>query len=162
MCDKITKDKLQSRCCDPAGNFSTTPFTIPLSNIRPADDNDKTTGDLPPLSPVAISNQKGNVQETDLKLASSSSQSRSAPAITLTPDEDEELFGKTNADWKVETHKMSARVQLEAYLQSPHTLQECVDTYSQFTSGCIYNHISRMKSEGVIVEFDNKTLVMTK
>lgn len=100
--------------------------------------------------------KKKRVQKKDLELASSI---ESLPSSALTPDE--ELFGKTNSDWIVETHKMSARTQLEAYLQSPHTLQECVDRFSLFTPGTIYEHITRMKRDGVVIEFNDKTLVMT-
>ncbi len=67
-----------------------------------------------------------------------------------------------DCEWEAGTYKMSARKQLEIYLQQPHTLQECVDAHSNFTKGVIWEHIARMKKEGVIIEFDNKTLVMTK
>lgn len=182
--------KLQSHC-DPTGTFlNTNHNTTPLKPIHPVDDNDKTTGVLTPpltLSPVAIpikkecnfadskkydecktkdhfKIKKDIVQENDLKLASSSILPKSSPAIT--PDKfqqpDMDLFGKTNPDWKVETHRMSARIQLESYLQNPHTLQECVDKFDMFTSGTVFEHIARMKKEGVIIEFDDKTLVMAK
>ncbi len=98
-----------------------------------------------------------------------------------TTENDEALFGKPHPDWtpvtpeelalrRAETkkfeeweskNKMNARGLLEKYLQNPHTLQECVDAHSNFAKGTIWEHIARMKREGVVVEFDNKTLVMT-
>jgi len=96
--------------------------------------------------------------------------------------ESEELFGHNNPDWKpvdaeelkirnqdnedfeilTADHKMSIRKQLEVYLEKPRTQQECVDKLSNFSKGAVSDHIFYMKQEGVIVEFDNKTLVMTR
>jgi len=98
--------------------------------------------------------------------------------------ESEELFGKYNPDWKpvdeeelkirnqdnededfeilTADHKMSIRKQLEIFLEKPRTQQECVDKLSNFSKGAVSDHIFHMKREGVIVEFDNKTLVMTR
>lgn len=63
---------------------------------------------------------------------------------------------------KLDDHKMSIRPQLETYLQNPHTLQECVDHLSNFGKGSVWEHIARMKKEGIVIEFDNKTLILKK
>jgi len=130
--------------------------------------NDKSSEVL--LPPLTLSSEplfiKRNVQKKDLKKLASSSKSLSSPAITSNISDSEADFEPlpytVGTEIKLSTHRMSARVQLESFLQSPHTLQECVDKHDNFTKGVIWEHIARMKKEGVIMEFDNKTLVMTK
>lgn len=95
-------------------------------------------------------------------------------------DCDDNLFGKDNPNWKLQTpeelkrlhdenedfeirianHKMSIRKQLEVFLEKPHTQQECVDKLSNFSKGAVSDHIFHMKREGMIVEFDNHTFIM--
>ncbi|MDP2364743.1 MAG: hypothetical protein Q8M94_13375, partial [Ignavibacteria bacterium] len=97
-------------------------------------------------------------------------------------NEDEQLFGHNNLDWKPQTpeelkrlhdededfeirtkdYKLSIRKQLEVFLEKPHTQQECVNKLSNFSKGAVSDHIFHMKREGLIVEFDDKTLVMTR
>lgn len=154
-----------------------------VSALPPINKLDDTQGTIQPVisSPIQCSGVQGTgLKQTPSTTTHSETTILPDPAITSTPDE--ELFGKTNSDWRPVTkeelkriseeekifaertkdYKLSIRKQLEVLLEKPHTQQECVTKLSNFSKGAISDHIYRMKREGIIVEFDDKTLVMAK
>lgn len=146
-----------------------------ISNVQGKDSKSFLTPPLTissPLSPATTYYQVDKVQRNEIAIQ------RQHENREL----DEELFGKPHPDWKpvdeaelklrkqdnedfeirTANHKMSIRKQLEVFLEKPHTQQECVDKLSNFSKGAVSDHIFHMKREGMIVEFDDKTLVITK
>ncbi len=98
------------------------------------------------------------IQKKDSKKKSSSI-IKSFPSSAITSDE--YLFGKDQSDWEpAEGNKMNLRANIETYLTSPHTLQECVDQFDNFAKGTVWEHVMKMKNEGIVTEFDNKTFVL--
>jgi hypothetical protein len=90
------------------------------------------------------------------------------PATIFVPvpiSEADNLFGKAHPDWIAEKKpgKMNLQGRLKMYLETPRTMQDCVDEFCRdnaFQKGTVYEIIMRMKREKVVIEFDNKTFVM--
>lgn len=159
----------------------------PILNKSKLGTHDKSAGFSPQFIPAPLLSEENkissisNVQGKDPKSLLSPPLTIGSPlSPAITHNEDEAIFGKTNPDWKpvdaeelklrkrdnkdfeirTANHKMSIRKQLEVFLEKPHTQQECVNKLSNFSRGAVSDHIFHMKREGVVVEFDDKTLVM--
>jgi len=130
------------------------------------------------ISNISLQNKLGDTQEATHPIStpppdvqgkksqkSSSMESQSSPAITCNKiNEADDLFGKAHPDWVNEKKpgKMNLRRQLEIYLETPRLLQDCVDQYNEFAKGTVWEHIARMKKEGVLIQFNDGTLVRSK